>query len=128
MIGRKKVFLLMAILRLAGLPLCYLGMASATDTDILLGYGLLLTFLGNGGYAPMLVFLNERYPTALRSSGTGLSWNMGFALGGMMPALVSLAAPTTQDLPVALAAFTFTVSVVFLIGSAIIPETKGNFR
>ncbi|WP_247279925.1 MULTISPECIES: hypothetical protein [unclassified Bradyrhizobium] len=46
---------------------------------------LAIAFIGNAGYAPVLIILNERFPTALRASGTGLSWNIGFALGGMMP-------------------------------------------
>jgi MHS family proline/betaine transporter-like MFS transporter len=126
--GRKKVFLLMGVLRIVGMPLCFLGMAATNEVSQLLGYSLLLTFLGNGGYAPLLVFLNERFPTALRSTGTGLSWNIGFALGGLMPTFVSLSAPTTQDLPVVLAAFSFGISIIFLIGAAIIPETRGDFR
>ncbi len=127
-LGRKKVFLAMAVLRIIGMPLCFLAMAETKDLGALLGYALALNFLGNAGYAPLLVFLNERFPTALRSTGTGLSWNIGFALGGIMPTFVSLAAPTTQDLPVVLAAFSFGISVIFLIGAFIIPETRGNFR
>ena len=65
-------------------------------TQIVL-YALAIAFIGNAGYAPILIFLNERFPTAVRSSGTGLSWNIGFALGGMMPTFVSLASPTTAD-------------------------------
>ena len=126
--GRKRVLLIMAALRLVGLPLCFLGMAASKDTNILLAFALLLTFLGNAGYAPLLVFLNERFPTALRSTGTGLSWNIGFAIGGVMPTLVSLAAPTMQHLPMVLAAFTFGIGVLYLIGAIIIPETRGNFR
>ncbi|MGA7325741.1 MAG: MFS transporter [Rhodomicrobium sp.] len=126
--GRKTVMLTMALLRLAGMPLAYIGMGLTHDFTVLLGYALFLTFLGNAGYAPLLVFLNERFPTALRSTGTGLSWNTGFAIGGIMPTFVSLSASTTGALPVVLAAFTFGVSVIFLIGALIIPETRGNFR
>jgi MFS transporter, MHS family, proline/betaine transporter len=126
--GRKRVLLFMAIIRVAGFPLCFLAMGASTESGVLLGYALLLTFLGNAGYAPLLVFLNERFPTALRSSGTGLSWNIGFALGGMMPALVSLSAGTPKNLPMVLAVFTFGISIVYLIGALIIPETRGEFR
>jgi MFS transporter, MHS family, proline/betaine transporter len=126
--GRKRVLLIMAVLRLAGLPLCFLAMGATTNASLLLAFALILTFLGNGGYAPLLVFLNERFPTALRSSGTALSWNIGFALGGVTPALVSLTAGTAQGLPQALAAFASGISIVYLIGAAIIPETRGTFR
>ena len=32
-------------------------------------YALALAFIGNAGYAPILIFLNERFPTAERASG-----------------------------------------------------------
>lgn len=126
--GRKKTLLVMAVLRLIGIPLCFIGMAGTKDLTVLTVYALLLTFLGNGGYAPLLVFLNERFPTALRSTGTGLSWNIGFALGGMMPTLVSLFSKTPADLPAVLAIFTGGISVLFLIGAIVIPETKDRFE
>lgn len=126
--GRKKTFIAMALLRIVGMPLCFLGMAATKDLTLITMYALLLTFLGNGGYAPTLVFLNERFPTAIRSTGTGLSWNIGFALGGMMPTLVSLFSSTPQDLPMMLAIFTTAISVLFLIGTLIIPETKDKFE
>ncbi|HEX9465388.1 MAG TPA: MFS transporter [Alphaproteobacteria bacterium] len=125
--GRKKTFIAMAVLRIIGMPLCFLGMAGTKDIGLLTTYALILTFLGNGGYAPIMVFLNERFPTALRSTGTGLSWNVGFALGGIMPTFVTLSASTPQDLPMVLAIFTGVISVLFLIGALIVPETKDQF-
>ena len=127
--GRRRTFLVLGALRLVLLPLCFVAMAGASgDVMTIAGYAMLLTFLGNGGYAPLLIFLNERFPTALRSTGTGLSWNIGFAIGGLMPTLVSLAAPTTQSLTKVLAVFLFAISVVFLIGAWIAPETKGRLQ
>src|SRR5690606_14228150 len=110
------------------LPLLYLGLASATSIVAITVYSFLLAFLGNASYAPVLVFLNERFPTAVRSSGTGLSWNMGFAVGGMMPTFVSLASGATQDIPMSLAYFSVGVFILYLLGSLIIPETKGQFK
>jgi MFS family permease len=126
--GRKRTLLVMALIRIVLLPLCYIEMRDAQGIGILALWSLLLTFLGNSGYAPLPIFLNERFPTALRSTGTGLSWNIGFAIGGMMPTFVSLLSPTPADLPNMLAIFTFGISVLFLIGAIIIPETRGNLR
>jgi MFS family permease len=126
--GRKKTLLGMAIIRIVLLPLCYLGMRDASGIGVLATYALVLTFFGNAGYAPLLIFLNERFPTAMRSTGTGLSWNIGFAIGGMMPTFVSLSAATPADLPVALAWFVFGISVIYLIGAIVIPETRGNMK
>jgi hypothetical protein len=87
---------------------------------------LALAFLANGSYGPLLIFLNERFPTDLRASGTGLSWNVGFAIGGMMPTLVSLVSSGPQSLPLALAIFSAGFSVLYVIGALLIPETRGN--
>jgi MFS family permease len=125
--GRKKAFIVMGVLRLILLPLCFIGMARAHgDIAAISALAMLLTFLGNGGYAPLLIFLNERFPTALRSTGTGLSWNIGFAIGGMMPTFVSLASPTPASLPHVLSVFLLVISVIFLAGGCIIPETYKN--
>ena len=98
------------------------------DTTQITLYAFAIAFIGNAGYAPVLIFLNERFPTALRASGTGLSWNIGFALGGMMPTFVSLVSGSAAEIPMSLAYFAVGVFVIYLIGAIVIPETKGNFR
>ena len=127
-IGRKKTFLLIGVLAAVLLPLCYLNLAATKDTTQITLYAFVIAFIGNAGYAPVLIFLNERFPTALRASGTGLSWNIGFALGGMMPTFVSLVSGSPEEIPMSLAYFAVGVFVVYLIGAIVIPETKGNFR
>ena len=89
-------------------------------------YAVLLSALGSAGYAPLLIFLNERFPTSIRATGTGLSWNIGFAIGGMMPTAVSLVAKSPLELPMTLAVFVGAISVIFLIGAFIVPETLGR--
>jgi len=127
-IGRKPTFLAIGLCALVLLPLCDLGLAKATDTTDVTLYALAIAFIGNAGYAPVLVFLNERFPTSLRASGTGLSWNIGFAAGGMMPTFVSLASATLANIPASLAIFAVVIFVIYLIGGILIPETKGNLR
>jgi MFS family permease len=126
--GRKLTLLVLALIRIVLLPLCYIAMRNTQDLRVITFFSLVLALFGNAGYAPLLIFLNERFPTALRSTGTGLSWNIGFAIGGVMPALVSLFSPTPADLPNMLAIFVFAVSVLFLLGACVIPETKGNLK
>jgi MHS family proline/betaine transporter-like MFS transporter len=127
-IGRKKTFLLIGVCAAVLLPLCYLGLAATKDVTQITLYALAIAFIGNAGYAPVLIFLNERFPTALRASGTGLSWNIGFALGGMTPTFVSLVSGSPAEIPMSLAMFAVGVFVVYLIGAVVIPETKGHFR
>jgi hypothetical protein len=89
-------------------------------------YVIVFSMLGSAGYAPILIFLNERFPTAIRATGTGLSWNIGFAIGGVLPTFVSLASPAPSDVPMSLAIFLGAISVIFLIGALIVPETQGK--
>jgi MHS family proline/betaine transporter-like MFS transporter len=125
-IGRKKTFILMGVLRLFAFPAIALAMPAITDTTTLALVVMLFGALGSAGYAPLLIFLNERFPTTIRATGTGLSWNIGFAIGGMMPTFVSLASPTAAHIPQTLAIFLAGISVVFLIGAFIVPETLGK--
>jgi MFS family permease len=129
LVGRRRVFIGFGVLRLLLLPFCFVAMAGAAGDAVRIGgLAILMTFLANGSYAPLLIFLNERFPTALRATGTGLSWNIGFALGGIMPTFVSLASATTDDLPLVLGIFLAAICVVFLAGALVAPETGGELR
>jgi MHS family proline/betaine transporter-like MFS transporter len=125
-IGRKKTFLLVGIVRLFALPAIALALPGVTDTVTLGIYVIVFSMLGSSGYAPVLIFLNERFPTAIRATGTGLSWNIGFAIGGILPTFVSLASPLPTDVPMTLAIFLVGISVIFLAGALIVPETLGK--
>ena len=127
-IGRRLTFRLVGAVNVVLLPVLFLAMPGATTVGQVALYAIALCFLGNAIYAPILIFLNERFPTAMRASGTGLSWNLGFAVGGTMPTWVSLASGSPANLPMTLAIFSVVVTVVFLAGSLVIPETRGRFE
>ena len=127
-IGRKKTFLVIGCLNIVGLPYFYLALADAVTTTSIYLNTMGLVFLGNAAYAPVLIFLNERFPTSIRSTGTGLSWNMGFAIGGMMPTFVTLASGSIENIPYTLMYFVIVIFLVYIIGSLIVPETKGNLK
>ncbi|GEO27694.1 hypothetical protein AAC03nite_34790 [Alicyclobacillus acidoterrestris] len=128
LIGRKKTFLITGVVAAVLVPFLFHGMASTHSTVQITIDALILTFMGNAVYAPIVAFLNERFPTSIRSTGTGLSWNIGFAVGGMLPTFVSLAAGTTQNIPVALTYFLMAALILYLIGGLIVPESKGHFE
>lgn len=130
LIGRRRTFLLMGVINLVLIPYSYLQLAHLTPDAFgaILGYSLLLAFLGNMAYAPVLVFLNERFPTSIRASGTALCWNIGFAIGGIVPTFVTLASRTVQAIPGSLVAFLSAAIVLYLLGALASPETRGQFR
>ena len=72
------------------------------------------------------MFLNERFPTDIRASGTALDWNIGFAIGGIMPTFVTLASPSVADIPSRVVVFIGVAISVYLIGALLNPETRGR--
>ncbi len=127
-LGRRAVFLIMGVVRLVTFPCLFLAMRSTSDLTLLSVYVMLLSFIANASYGPLLIYLNESFPTALRATGTGLSWNIGFALGGILPTFVSLAARAPSNIPAVLAAFTVGVTLIYLAGALLTPETRGNLE
>ena len=127
-IGRRKTMLWIGGANLVLLPVLtwILGKSSPSDTGPILLYSCLLAFFANAAYAPVMIFLNERYPTVLRSRGTAVSWNTGFMLGGLLPTFVNLFSPTLMDVPSRLVLFIIGSIIVFLIAVGVSPETRGN--
>jgi MFS transporter, MHS family, proline/betaine transporter len=126
-IGRRRTFIVVGAVNIVALPAFYLLLAQTKEIGMIALYSLALTFLANAAIGPAMVFLNERFPTAVRASGTSLSWNLGFALGGLAPIFVSLASGSVEGLPTMLALFCAIGSLIYLIGALVVPETKGKF-
>ena len=128
-IGRRRTFLVVGLVDLAVLPLAYLTLAGAgpgvTARVVLLAA--VLGFLGAAGHAAIMVFLNERYPTALRATGTSLNWNVGFAIGGITPTFVTLLSGSPHRIPAIVVGFLLASVVVYLAGALLVPETRGRF-
>jgi hypothetical protein len=49
--------------------------------------------------------LNVRFPTAIRASGIGLTWNIGFARGDMMSIYAPLVSAGPAQIPMSLSIF-----------------------
>lgn len=129
-IGRRRTFLLTGALALVLLPLLinFLKGLGNNQPFMIAVTAIAIGVIANATYAPMLVFLNERFPTAIRATGTGMAWNGGFAIGGMMPFLVTLTSPTVADLPSRLIIFLGVAALVLIVGAVANPETRGEFK
>ena len=125
-IGRRRSFLVMGVVRLLAFPALFLTMANTTSLVGVAACAFLLALIANASYGPLLIFLNEKFPTAVRATGTGLTWNIGFALGGMLPTLVSLVADGPTQIPMVLAVVMTGVTLVYLVGAFLTDETQGN--
>lgn len=127
-VGRKRIFIFLGLANLILIPYCYVQLTqlSPDSLGMIYLYALILTFCGNAVLAPIIIFLNERFPTKLRATGTSLSWNVGFAVGGMMPTFVTLASGTPERIPATVLSFLVVAIVLYVIGAFAVPETKGN--
>ena len=107
-------------------PHLFISRSDPGSTTRIMLAACLLAFLANAAYSPVMIFLNERYPTAMRSRGTAVSWNTGFMLGGLMPTFVNLLSPTVSDIPGRLVAFIIGAAAVFIAAVLWSPETRGR--
>ncbi|MBL0748101.1 MFS transporter [Nocardioides baculatus] len=126
--GRRRTMLTLGAVNIVALPILTLFISRSdpgSTTRIMLA-ACLLAFLANAAYSPVMIFLNERYPTAIRSRGTAVSWNTGFMLGGLLPTFVNLLSPTVSDIPGRLVAFIIGAAAVFIAAVLWSPETRGR--
>lgn len=127
-IGRRKTMLGMGAVNLIALPLLTLGIVTVDSGryGIVMLLGVVLAMLGNAAAGVLPIFLNERYPTELRSRGTAISWNIGFMIGGLLPTFVNLLSPRLDAIPSRLAVFLVAVGALLLVAVVLSPETRGN--
>ncbi len=125
-VGRKPAMLLYGVASLLAIPPLYLGLSRAASLAEVGAYAVLLSAAGTFCYAPLLIVLNERFPTAIRSSGTAVAWNVGFALGGSMPVFVSLIAKASAGLAPALALATGVLAVAYLVAALLVPARRNR--
>lgn len=125
--GRRPVMITVGVVNLVALPLLVILLATlpAGSTALITVVAVMIAMLANAAYAPIVIFLNERFSTRLRATGTALTWNIGFALGGMTTTVVSAISPTVSAIPGRLAWFLVGVAVIFVLGAIVCPETRG---
>jgi MFS family permease len=85
-IGRKKNIALFAVLSAAGI-LAYTNIPTGANT-LLLVLGFPLGFCMSAIFSGFGSFLSELYPTAVRGTGQGFTYNSGRAVGAFLPTLV----------------------------------------
>jgi len=90
-----------------------------------LAMGFPLGFFPSGAFSPMGSFFTELFPTALRGSGQGFSYNFGRAVGALFPTLVGY---FSARLGLGWAIGLFAASAYALMGGAVLalPETRNR--
>jgi hypothetical protein len=87
--------------------------------------GFPLGFFSSGSFGPMGAFHTELFPTRLRGSGQGFSYNAGRGIGALFPPLVGY---LSARIPLGYAIALFSLSAYFLmiVSVSFLPETRGK--
>ncbi|MER7000056.1 MFS transporter [Streptomyces sp. NPDC000410] len=121
-LGRKKNIALFAVLS-ALCILAYTNIPAGAD-GLLLVLGFPLGFCMSAIFSGFGSFLAELYPTAVRGTGQGFTYNTGRAVGAFFPTLVGfLAGSWGVGGALVFGAIGYGLAVVALLG---LPETRGR--
>lgn len=120
--GRKRTLIIFAICSF--LMVCiYMMLPISNGTMLLLGFP--LGFFPSGSFSPVGAFFTELFPTRMRGSGQGFSYNLGRGGGALFPTLVGYFT-TRVGLGFAIAVFAAFAYLLMILGVLSLPETHGQ--
>ncbi len=121
-IGRKKTLILYAVCSFVTV-VAYTYLPISNSVMLVLGFP--LGFFASGVFSPIGAFFTELFPSRLRGSGQGFSYNFGRGIGALFPTLVGYLS-TSVTLGQAIAIFAASAYVVMIVGTSLLPETRGK--
>jgi MFS family permease len=121
-LGRKRTLVLFAVCSFLTVT-AYTFLPISNSLMLVLGFP--LGFFASGSFSPMGAFFTELFPSRLRGSGQGFSYNYGRAIGALFPTSVGyLSARIT--LGHAISAFAVVAYLVMILAVLLLPETRGK--
>ncbi|NUQ11207.1 MAG: MFS transporter [Gemmatimonadaceae bacterium] len=121
-LGRRRTFVLYLVTAAVLVPL-YGQMARSPG--ILMALGPLLGFVGYGYFSLFGSFLAELFPTAVRATGQGLTYNLGRGLGALAPYTIGYVATLPN---VGIGSALALTSAFFLAGAVLIMYFEDTSR
>jgi len=121
-IGRRNNFFLFAVCCLVTV-LAYTQLAISDHTMLALGFP--LGFFASGIFSGMGAFLTELFPTRVRGSAQGFTYNFGRGVGALFPSLVGWLS-ATMPLGQAIGIFAAVAYAVLFLAALLLPETRGR--
>lgn len=118
-IGRKRTLVIFAALSFLTI-LLYMVLPIGDTATLLLGFP--LGFFPSGSFSPMGSFFTELFPTPLRGSGQGFSYNLGRGIGALFPILVGYFS-AHMKLGSAIAIFAVAAYLTMVVAVLLLPET-----
>jgi MFS family permease len=121
-LGRRKTFMIMATAAAVTVA-SYTFLPLSNTVALFMGFP--LGFFQSGIIAGMGATFAELFPTRVRATGQGFSYNTGRAVGSFVPAVVGIVA-VNIGLGQAMGICAASAYVFVLIASALLPETRGQ--
>jgi MFS family permease len=121
-LGRKRTLILFAVCSFLTVT-AYTYLPISNQLMLMLGFP--LGFFASGSFSPVGAFFTELFPSRLRGSGQGFSYNFGRGVGALFPTLVGyLSARIT--LGHAISTFAVAAYLVMILAVLLLPETRGK--
>ncbi|HEY4930247.1 MAG TPA: MFS transporter [Terriglobales bacterium] len=121
-LGRKRTLILFAVCSFLTVT-AYTYLPISNQLMLVLGFP--LGFFASGSFSPVGSFFTELFPSRLRGSGQGFSYNFGRGIGALFPTLVGyLSARIT--LGHAISIFAVAAYLVMILAVLLLPETRGK--
>ncbi|BAB59211.1 metabolite transporter [Thermoplasma volcanium GSS1] len=126
-IGRRTVMVIYSILAIIfSIPLTFLIIKHYLGFSGSLIFASIIAFLTTGIYGVIPSFLSEKYPTEVRSTGTGIGFNGGFILGNWSTVFLLLIVSFTSPFFFGWWGIFVIIGELFIFSSALLSkETRG---
>ena len=121
-IGRKRTLVLFAVCSLLAIVgYTYLPISNS----VMLTLGFPLGFFASGVFSPIGAFFTELFPSRIRGSGQGFSYNVGRGIGALFPTLVGILS-ARMELGHAISMFAVVAYLTMVVATLLLPETRGR--
>ncbi len=121
-LGRRRTLTGFAVMSFLAVCL-YMGLDLSDRQIMLMGFP--LGFFASGVFSPVGAFFSELFPTRMRGSGQGFSYNLGRGVGALSPALVGFLSANIA-LQYAIAVFAGAAYLLMIVATLLLPETAGR--
>ncbi|MFZ0705461.1 MAG: MFS transporter [Candidatus Korobacteraceae bacterium] len=120
--GRKRTLVLYAVCSLLAIAgYTYLPISNS----VMLVLGFPLGFFASGAFSPIGAFFTELFPSRVRGSGQGFSYNVGRGIGALFPTLVGVLS-ARMGLGHAISIFAIVAYLTMVVATLLLPETRGR--
>ena len=121
-LGRRQTLILFAACSFLTVT-AYTYLPISNQFMLVLGFP--LGFFASGTFSPIGAFFTELFPSRLRGSGQGFSYNFGRGIGAMFPTLVGYLS-VRIPLGRAISAFAVAAYLIMIAAVLLLPETRGH--